>query len=100
VKKFLPFLVLLCSVGFSQSTNQPTIHVTELPPESIPVGTCKDDLSGYLYVPKDGKENNRLTDKQIGEYVRVRLNQGYKVLLYPQISGKIYAIAVCASTNR
>jgi hypothetical protein len=96
VRKFLPFLVLL-SVGFSQSPNQSTIHVRELPPETIPAGTCKEDLSGYVGIPKNGKEENHLTDKQIGEYVRVRLSQGYSIALYPQVSGKMFAIAKCES---
>ena len=68
-----------------------------MPPEPIPHGTCKEDLSGYIGITKNGKEEIHLTDKQIGEYVRMRLSQGYSIALYPQVSGKIFSIATCES---
>ena len=100
MRKFLAFLVLFSAVGFSQNTSQPTIHITERPPEPIPAGTCKEDLSGYIGTRRNGKEEMHLTDKQLGEYVRVRLSQGYSINLYPQISGKIFAITICESVKR
>jgi hypothetical protein len=96
VRKFLAILMLFSAVCFSQ----PQITVKELPPEPIPVGVCTQDKSGYIGIAKNGKEDTHLTDKQLGEYVRVRLSQGYVVALYPQVSGKTFAIASCKSSNR
>jgi hypothetical protein len=94
---------LLCSalavVALAQSDIRPTITVKPLPPESIPTGTCTSDLIGYIGILKDGKAQTNLTDKQLGEYVRVRLSEGYSVTLYPQASGKIFAIATCESAK-
>jgi hypothetical protein len=98
VRKFLAFLVLFSSVSFSQSTEQPTIHVTELPPEPIPTGTCKESYSGYLEVTEHGKAKDKdLTSKQIGDYVKKRLSEGYSLLLYPQASGRFFVIETCQS---
>ena len=90
--------LLLSSITFSQEKTRVTVN--ELPPEPFPVGTCKQDVSGYIGIVKNGKEETRLTDTQLGEYVRVRLSQGYSVALYPQVSGKIFAIATCESLKR
>jgi hypothetical protein len=90
-------LLLLSSLTFSQDFSKLQVSVKELPPEPFPVGTCKQDLSGYIGIVKDGKEETNLTDKQLGEYVRMRLAQGYSVTLYPQASGRTYAIATCHS---
>lgn len=92
----IALLLLLSSLTFSQE-QKPTIHITELPPEPFPFGTCRNSESGYLGVSKGNREITKLTDKQLGEYVRVRLSQGYSVALYPQLSGKIFAIATCES---
>lgn len=91
-------IALLSAACFSQSPL--TITVKELPPEPFPSGTCTTDRSGYIGITNNGKEETRLTDAQLGEYVRVRLSQGYSVALYPQISGKIFAIATCESVKR
>ena len=95
VRKFFVVLLLFSAVCFSQSQ----ISVKEVPPEPFPTGTCTQDKSGYIGIPKNGKEETRLTDKQLGEYVRVRLSQGYSVALYPQVSGKIYAIVKCETAK-
>jgi hypothetical protein len=85
-------VVVMAVAGEPQQT---TIHVRELPPEPFPTGTCKEDVSGYLGTTKAGEKQTHLTDKQLGEYVRMRLSQGYSISLYPQISGKIFAMARC-----
>jgi hypothetical protein len=96
----IALLLLFSSLTFSQDLSKLHISVKELPPEPFPVGTCKADESGYLGITKAKKEETRLTDKQLGEYVRVRLSQGYSVALYPQVSGKVFAIATCESAKR
>ena len=88
-------LLFLCLIAPSQK-----LTVKELPPEPFPVGTCKQDVSGYIGITKNAKEETHLTDAQLGEYVRVRLSQGYSVALYPQVSGKVFAIATCESVKR
>ena len=72
------------------------IHVTELPPEAIPTGTCMQSQSGYLgIVEKDKTERTKLTDAEIGKYVQKRLAEGYSVSLYPQTSGRIFTQQIC-----
>ncbi len=92
-------LLLFSSLTFSQNLNELKVGVKELPPEPFPHGTCTQDRSGYIGISKNGKEETQLTDKQLGEYVRVRLSQGYSVTLYPQVSGKVFAIATCETTK-
>jgi hypothetical protein len=92
--------VALSVAAIAQNEAHPAISVKEVPPEAIPAGTCTEDLSGYLGIAKAGKDVTQLTDKQVGEYVRVRLSQGYSVALYPQASGKIYAISTCEAVKR
>jgi hypothetical protein len=76
----------------------PRISVHELPPETIPQGTCKQGHSGYLGV--EGTKYNRfdLSEKEIGEYVVKKLSEGYSLSLYPQDSGRIFSIATCEAT--
>jgi hypothetical protein len=97
IAKVLILAGAIASAANAGQQLQTNISVKELPPEPFPVGTCKEDLASYLGTTKGSKENTRLTDRQIGEYVRVRLSQGYSVSLYPQISGNIFAIATCES---
>jgi hypothetical protein len=97
VKQSLIAVLLFSAFTFSQDFSKPSVSVKVLPPEAIPVGSCKEDLFGYLGVPRNGKTETQLTDEQLGEYIRVRLSQGYSVVLYPQASGKIFAIATCES---
>ena len=90
---FLTLAVIAAAVAGQPQT---TISVTEVPPEAIPVGSCTEYKSGLLVIDKKRKVKDRdFNDKEIGEYVRVRLSQGYSLTLYPQASGKIYAIANC-----
>jgi len=78
----------------------PTAAVTELPPEVIPGGTCTQSITGYLgIVEKDKKERTKLTDQEIGEYVRKRLAEGYSIALYPQASGKMFTVQTCHPTR-
>lgn len=101
LKKLLSALFLLSAISFSQNFTPPQISVRELPPEPFPAGSCTTDRVGYLGISRDGKDDNtHLTDSQIGEYVRIRLSQGYSVTLYPQASGKIFAMAKCESAKR
>ena len=79
---------------------QTTVTVTELPPEAIPAGTCTASNSGYLgIVGKDKKERTKLTDQEIGEYLRKKLAEGYSVTLYPQASGKMFTVQTCHPTK-
>jgi hypothetical protein len=74
--------------------------VKELPPEAIPTGICVQSTSGYLgIVEKDKTERTKLTDQEIGEYVRKRLAEGYSIALYPQASGKMFTVETCHSTK-
>jgi hypothetical protein len=96
MRRLILLLLLFSSLTFSQDINKPQASVKELPPEAIPSGTCKGDMSGYLGIDSGEKVNEtKFSDEQIGEYVRIRLSQGYSVSLYPQASGKIYAICIC-----
>ena len=98
MRKSILAVGLLVFMGVAGAQQPKTgVTVTELPPEPFPVGTCVQDVSGYVGIPKAGKWEMHLTDKQLGEYLRIRLTQGYSVSLYPQVSGKIFAIATCES---
>jgi hypothetical protein len=100
--QFLKIIALsaVLAVAAIPQTDHPTISVSELPPEAIPVGTCGQSISGYLgIVGKDKKERTKLTDQEIGEYVQKKLTQGYSVSLYPQASGKIFAVETCHPTR-
>jgi hypothetical protein len=91
---------LLSALALSaQEPNPPRkISVTELPPESIPVGTCKESYSGYLEIQEHGKTKNvNLTSPQIGDYVKKRLSEGYSLSLYPQASGRLFVFEICQS---
>ena len=86
--------------AIAQNNGYPTFNIEELPPEAIPAGTCKDGTSGYLgIVGKAKKERTKLTDQEIGEYVRKRLAEGYSVALYPQASGKMFTVETCHPTK-
>jgi len=78
------------------NNSQPT--VTELPPEGIPHGTCKNSYSGYLEVQEHGKAKDvNLSTQQLGGYVKKRLSEGYSLSLYPQTSGRLFIIETCQS---
>jgi hypothetical protein len=83
--------VALMSIG--QSAN---ISVRELPPEPIPHGTCTKGHSGYLGI--ESSSRFKLTEEEIGAYVVQQLKEGYSLKLYPQASGRIFAIATCEAT--
>jgi hypothetical protein len=94
----LAALALLAAVSVVGQEPKTSVSVTELPPETIPGGTCAQSTSGYLgIVGKDKTERTKLTDKEIGQYVSKSLAQGYSVALYPQASGKVFTIATCHS---
>jgi hypothetical protein len=102
VKISLAVLLLLSLLAFSQEP-KPTqkISVTELPPESIPAGICKESYSGYLEVQEHGKAKDlNLTSQQIGDYVKKRLSEGYSLSLYPQASGRFFVIETCEAQKR
>jgi hypothetical protein len=95
----LTLAVITAAVAGEQS--QTAISIRALPPEAIPVGTCTSTTASYLVIGKGDKPSDyKLSDKQIGEYVRIRMAQGYSVELYPQDSGKIYVVATCHATKR
>ena len=95
--------VLLCAFTLSSQDSplhHPTAAVTEIPPEVVPAGTCTQSITGYLgIVEADKKERTKLTDQEIGEYVRKRLAEGYSIALYPQASGKIFTFQTCHPTK-
>jgi hypothetical protein len=94
----------LCALSATASVSQapkekPQIHVTMLPSEDVPVGSCKLDEplgeAGYLE-NSDGKNNvTPYTPDQVGEYLASALKRGLVVTLYPQPDGKIFVVATC-----
>jgi hypothetical protein len=102
MSRAIRILVLTLAVITAAVAGQPqtTVSVTELPPEAIPAGACTQSTSGYLgIVERDKKERTKLTDPEIGEYVRKRLAEGYSVALYPQASGKMFTVQTCHPTK-
>lgn len=92
--------ILTLAVTAVAGEPQTAVRVTELPPEAIPAGTCNQSESGYLgIVEKDKSERTKLTAQEVGQYVNKKLAEGYSVALYPQASGKIFAIATCHPTK-
>ena len=92
-------LTLAAAMAAVASESQ-TVTVTEVPPEAIPAGTCTKSNTGYLgIVEKDKTERTKLTDQEVGEYVRKSLAQGYSVALYPQASGKMFTVQTCHPTK-
>jgi hypothetical protein len=85
-------VLITAPILFGQSAS---IHVRELPPELIPHGTCTQGHSGYLGVEELERNRFTLSDNEIGEYVRLQMCQGYSLSLYPQASGRIFAVAQC-----
>mgnify|MGYP001263665229 CR=1 FL=1 len=95
-----PLTALLCATAIAAAAatghSQTAITVIELPPETIPAGTCTESTSGFLgVVEKDKTERTKLTTQEIGEYVSKRLAEGYSVTLYPQASGRTFTVATC-----
>jgi hypothetical protein len=94
-------VVLFGSVAHAQAAASPQpinaqVTVAELPPEAVPVGTCKESYSGYLEIKEHGKPKNKaFTSQQIGDYVNKRLGEGYSLSLYPQASGRLFVIETC-----
>jgi hypothetical protein len=101
VKTLLVVLLLMSFVlAFSQEPKLPKVSVSELPPEPIPAGTCKESYSGYLEIPDHGKgKNTNLSSQEIGDYVKKRLSEGYSLALYPQASGRLFIVETCAAKN-
>jgi len=97
----LAISLLFSPLIFCQEQNQSTkISVTELPPEAIPAGTCKQSYSGYLEIPEHGKAKDKgFTSRQIGDYIKRRLSEGYSLALYPQASGRLFIIETCESAK-
>jgi hypothetical protein len=96
---FCVCLLLSTVAMFAQEPKQPKVSaVTELPPESIPVGTCKESYSGYLEVTDHGKAKDiNLTSQQVGDYIKKRLSEGYSLSLYLQASGRLFVFEICQS---
>jgi hypothetical protein len=82
----------------ASSAQDVRISVRELPPEPFPTASCTQSESGSGYLRLEGDSTGRnLSKEQIGGYVLSRLGQGYSVTLYPQASGRIFAITTCES---
>jgi hypothetical protein len=93
-------LVLAVITGDTAGQLRTSVSVIELPPEVIPAGACTGSPSGYLgVVEKDKTERTKLTDQEVGQYVRKSLAEGYSVTLYPQASGRIFVKATCHPTK-
>jgi hypothetical protein len=96
----IAFIVLVSCLTFGQDLSKLHVRVKELPPEPIPVGTCKESYSGYLEIQEHGKvKDSNLTSQQIGDYINKRLSEGYSLSLYPQASGRLFIIETCQSTK-
>lgn len=94
-------ICLAQSASAAPSATKPNITVTELPPEAIPTGICRESYSGYLEIPEHGKPKNKaFTPQQIGDYVNKRLGEGYSLEMYPQASGRLFIIETCHSIKR
>ncbi len=92
--------LLYTATAIAGDSQQSAITVRERPPEAIPRGTCKESHSGYVGIAsKSGPDITKLTTQQLGEYVAKRLSEGYSITLYPQASGKTFAIATCESVS-
>jgi hypothetical protein len=99
--RILILIVVISVAAVAGDQLQTTISIKALPPEAIPVGTCTSSTASYLVIGKGNKPSDfKLSDKQIGEYARIRMAQGYSVELYPQDRGKIYVVATCHATKR
>jgi hypothetical protein len=89
-------IVVLASALLGAQQPQVNVKITELPPEEVPAGNCSQSASGYLGIAgEDKSERTKLTDQEIGAYVRKRLAEGYSVALYPQASGKVFTVQTC-----
>jgi hypothetical protein len=102
IARLMAFAVIFGGSLFAQSSQQlpSTVTVTELPPEPIPAGTCKNSYSGYLELSEHGKPKKiNFTSQQIGDYVKKRLGEGYSLSLYPQASGRLFVIEDCETTK-
>lgn len=91
------FLASLFPITNGQTREVPdaALIASEAPPEPVPDHGCSGYESGYLE-NSDGR--NHLTNysaAQIGDYVDSRVKSGYVVIVYPQVSGKIFVIAAC-----
>lgn len=58
-------VLIIAPILLGQSAS---IHVRELPPEPIPLGTCTEGHSGFLGVESSGRF--KLTEEEIGTYVK------------------------------
>jgi hypothetical protein len=95
IVKIAAFAGVLALAGSAQDVR---ISVREVPPEPFPTGSCTQSDSGSGYLRLEGNYTGRnLSKEQIGGYVLSRLAQGYSVSLYPQVSGRIFAITTCES---
>jgi hypothetical protein len=73
-------------------------------PSFPPRGDSNGDLHRVQFrvlgiLEKDKNERTKLTAQEIGEGVSKKLAEGYRVTLYPQANGKIFAIATCHPTK-
>ena len=93
-------MIVLLLAGMILMAQSATIHVRELPPEPIPPGgNCTPSHSGYLGVEERISNRFALEPSEIGRYVLSRINQGYSLTLYPQASGRMFAMAQCEAAN-
>jgi hypothetical protein len=94
-------LLLLASVLAFSMIQNPVVSIRRVPPETFPPCSGIQPIYGTLGImKKDGEQFTNLTPEEVGDYVVRRLKQGYKVTLYPQISGKIFAIAECPTDGQ
>lgn len=78
----------------------PTVSVLRVPPDAFPACSGAPIYGTLGIVEKDGKQRTKLTPDEVGDYIARRLKQGYRVTLYPQLSGKIFAISNCPTDGQ
>ena len=75
----LTLAVVTAAVGGEPQTS---VNVTEVPPETIPTGTCTQSHTGYLGIVEGDMSEPKADRRRGGEYVRTSLAQGSSVTLW------------------
>lgn len=92
-------VLIFFAISFAQSKLDAQISVREVPPEAFPKGTCTANQAWAGYLGSHTGDELNIPTKEIGEYVTQRLKQGYSISIYPQASGRVFAIEKCESVK-
>ncbi len=90
-------ILVFFAFAIAQKRIDAQVSVREVPPEPFPAGTCTSQSTSAGYLGSHTGSELDIPSKEIGEYVSQRLRQGYSVSIYPQASGRIFAIEKCES---